>query len=141
METAGQPADARANGQHDPATATFPPGDPRALAAAYFRAWKARDAAALRALLADDATFAGPLGTAGNGDEMATAIQRLFAITADVAVQVMAADGGDVITWFDLHTTVAPPTPVANWTQTRDGKIVGVRATFDPRGIVAGHSR
>jgi hypothetical protein len=119
-------------------TATFPPDDPRALATAYFRAWKARDAGALRAVLADDASFTGPLGTAGNADEMATAIQGLFAITTDVVVQIMAADGGDVITWFDLHTTVAPPTPVANWSQVRDGKIVRVRATFDPRALVAG---
>jgi len=88
-------------------TATYPADDPRALAAAYFAAWKAHDPGALRALLADDATFAGPLGTAGNADEMATAIQGLFAITTDVVVQVMAADGGDVVTWFDLHTTVA----------------------------------
>jgi ketosteroid isomerase-like protein len=119
-------------------TTSFPPHDPRALATAYFRAWKAHDAGALRALLADDATFAGPLGTAGDGDEMAAAIQGLFAITTDVVVQVMAADGSDVITWFDLHTTVAPPTPVANWSQVREGKIVRVRATFDPRALVAG---
>jgi hypothetical protein len=120
------------------ATATFRPDDPRALATAYFRAWKAHDAGALRALLADDATFAGPLGTARNADEMATAIQQLFAITTDVVVQVMTADGGDVITWFDLHTTVAPPAPVANWSQARDGKIARVRASFDPRALVAG---
>jgi SnoaL-like domain len=128
----------RTSGQQGRATATFPPNDPRALAAAYFGAWKAHDAGALRALLADDATFAGPLGTAGNADEMATAIQRLFAITTDVVVQIMAADRGDVITWFDLHTTVAPPTPVANWSQVRHGKIVTVRATFDPRALLAG---
>jgi ketosteroid isomerase-like protein len=126
------------SGQPGQATATYPPDDPRALAAAYFRAWKAHDAGALRTLLADDATFAGPLGTAGNGDEMATAIQGLFAITTDVVVQVMAADGGDVVTWFDLHTTVAPPTPVANWSQVRDGKIARIRATFDPRALIAG---
>jgi len=119
-------------------TTSFPPHDPRALATAYFRAWKAHDADALRALLADDATFDGPLGTAGDADEMAAAIQGLFAITTDVVVQVMAADGGDVITWFDLHTTVAPPTPVANWSQVSDGKIARVRATFDPRALVAG---
>jgi ketosteroid isomerase-like protein len=122
----------------NPLLPAFPADDPRALAAAYFRAWQAQDAAALRALLADDATFEGPLGTAGNADEMAAAIQRLFAITTDVVVQIMAADGGDVITWFDLHTTVAPATPVANWSQVRDGKIVRVRATFDPRALVAG---
>jgi SnoaL-like domain len=127
-----------ASGQQGRATASPPPDDPRALATAYFRAWKAHDAGALRALLAEDATFAGPLGTAGNADEMATAIQRLFAITTDVVVQIMAVDGGNIITWFDLHTTVAPPTPVANWSQVRDGKIVRVRATFDPRALVAG---
>ena len=46
--------------------------------------------------------------------------------------------GSSQITWFDLHTTVAPPAPVANWSQIRDGKIVRVRATFDPRAIIAG---
>ena len=111
--------------------------DPRALATAYFDAWRARDPAALRALLADDATFVGPLGTAGNADEMAESVKGLYAITTDVVVQKMAADGSDVITWFDLHTTVAPPTPVANWTHIRDGKIAAVRATFDPREIIA----
>lgn len=111
--------------------------DPLAVAAAYFDAWKARDPAALRAILADDATFSGPLGTAGNADEMAESIRPLYAITDDVVIQKMAADGGDVITWFDLHTTVAPPAPVANWSQVRDGKIVRVRATFDPRAIIA----
>lgn len=110
----------------------------REIAAAYFQAWREHDPGALRALLAEQATFAGPLGTAEGADEMAAAIQRLFAITTDVVVQAMAVDGDDVITWFDLHTTVAEPTPVANWSQVRDGKIVRVRATFDPRGIIAG---
>ena len=114
------------------------PADPRAVAAAYFRAWRAHDPGALRALLAEHATFAGPLGTAAGADEMATAIQRLFAVTTDVVVRQMAADDDDVITWFDLHTTVAPPVPVANWSQIRDGKIVRIRAAFDPRAIVAG---
>jgi len=112
--------------------------DQRTLASAYFAAWKARDAAALRRLLADHATFAGPLGTAGNADEMAESIQGLFAITTDVVIRQMAVQDGDVITWFDLHTTAAPPTPVANWSQVRDGKIVSVLATFDPREIIAG---
>jgi hypothetical protein len=113
------------------------PDDPRPLAIAYFEAWRAHDPAALRALLADDATFTGPLGTAGNADEMGESIRGLYAITTDVVVQKMATDGSDVITWFELHTTVAPPVPVANWTQVRDGKIAAVRVTFDPRGMLA----
>jgi 2,4'-dihydroxyacetophenone dioxygenase len=123
-----------------PAT-SISPQDPRAVAAAYFRAWQAHDPRALRGLFAEHATFSGPLGTAGNADEMATAIQGLFAITTDVVVQQMAADGDQVITWFDLHTTVAPPVPVANWSQVHDGKIVRIRATFDPRALIAGQAR
>lgn len=137
MSADRQPTTGRASDQRDQPPASLPPDDPRAVATAYFRAWRAHDAGALRAVLADHATFAGPLGTAGDADEMATAIQQLFAITTDVVVQLMAADGGDVITWFDLHTTVAPPTPVANWSQVRDGKITRVRVTFDPRAIIA----
>ena len=113
---------------------------PRALAAAYFDAWKANDPAALRALLADDATFAGPMGHAEGADELATAIKPLFSITKDVVIQQVTDDDGDVMTWFDLHTTVAPPTPVVNWSRVRDGKIVRVRAAFDPREIIAGLS-
>ena len=55
---------------------------------------------------------------------------------SEVQRKMMAADGEHVITWFDLHTTVAPPAPVANWSQIRDGKIVRIRATFDPRPII-----
>ncbi|HEY2551931.1 MAG TPA: nuclear transport factor 2 family protein [Streptosporangiaceae bacterium] len=114
--------------------------EPRAVAAAYFDAWKANDPAALRALLADDATFAGPMGHAEGADELATAIQRLFSITKDVLIQQVTADDGDVMTWFDLYTTVAPPTAVVNWSRVRDGKIIRVLATFDPRDIIAGLS-
>jgi hypothetical protein len=64
----------------------------------------------------------------------------LSAITTDVVVQKMIADDGDVITWFDLHTSVAPAIPIANWTRVEDGKIARVRVTFDPRALLAGQS-
>jgi len=132
---------ARHGAKPERCASAVPLQNPREVAAAYFRAWQAHDPHALRGLLAEHATFTGPLGTAEGADAMATAIQRLFAITTDVVVQQMAADGDQVITWFDLHTTVAPPVPVANWSQIRDGKIVRVRATFDPRAILAGQTR
>lgn len=50
--------------------------DPATLAATYFQAWKARDFSLLRSVLADDATFRGPLGRADDGD---TCIQGLQA--------------------------------------------------------------
>jgi hypothetical protein len=42
-----------------------------------------------------------------------------------------------VITWFDLHTTVAEPAPTANWMRVEDGLITEIRVAFDPRGILA----
>ena len=45
-----------------------------------------------------------------------------------------------MLTWFQLHTKVAEPTPVASWIHTEDGRIARVRVTFDPREIVAAAS-
>lgn len=117
------------------------PDSPRTIVSAYFDAWRAHDSAALRALLEDNASFVGPLGRADNPDEYARSIQRLFEITTNIEVQKMAVDGDDILTWFELHTSVAPPAPVANWTHIKNGKIASVRATFDPRAIIAARQR
>jgi hypothetical protein len=57
-----------------------------------------------------------------------------------VVVAKQVADGPDVFTWFELHTTVAPPAPVVNWGDVDDGEIPRIRVTFDPREILAGSS-
>jgi hypothetical protein len=46
-------------------------------------------------------------------------------------------DGPDVLTWFDLHTTVVPPA-TANWLHIEDRKITRIRVTFDPRAVTGG---
>src|SRR5260370_41307298 len=104
---------------------------------AYFEAWGGHDSGVLRGLVADDATFTGPLGHSDNADDYQQAIGRMFAITTGIVIQNMVADGDDVLTWFDLHTSVAPPTAVANWSRIENGKIARVRATFDPRPTLA----
>jgi ketosteroid isomerase-like protein len=45
---------------------------PKELATTYFDCWKRRDFDGLRAILADDATFSGPMGTASGDDDYAT---------------------------------------------------------------------
>src|SRR5437588_8500816 len=107
--------------------------DLTAIVSSYFDAWRKRDPEAVRALLADNATFTGPLGQSANADEYRDAIGRMFAITTDVVIDKMLADDHDVLTWFELHTSISPPTPVANWSRIENGKIIRVRATFDPR--------
>ena len=115
--------------------------DATRLVSAYFDAWRAHDPDALRGLLADDATFTGPLGHSDNADDYQEAIGRMFAITTDVVIRKMLADDDDVLTWFDLHTSVAPPAAGANWSRIENGRIVRVRATFDPREIIAARQR
>jgi ketosteroid isomerase-like protein len=104
--------------------------------ATYFSAWRAKDLAAFRAVLADDVSFVGPLGTASGAEGCAAAIGRLRERLTDIVVLKTFVDGDDVLTWFELHTAAAPPLPVANWSQVQDGKVKRVRVTFDPRPLV-----
>jgi hypothetical protein len=113
--------------------------DAAALAATYFRAWKARDFGEFRSVLADDVTFTGPLGQAGNADECVQGIQGMSQIMTDVVIRRTFVDGDDVTTWFDLHTKVADdPVLVANWSHVSDGKISSIQVTFDPRPLTSG---
>jgi hypothetical protein len=55
-----------------------------------------------------------------------------------IDVQKVFSAGSDVLTWYDMATSVADPVPVANWMHIEDGKITRIRVAFDPRGIVRG---
>jgi len=112
--------------------------DPRTVAETYFRAWKERDFAGLRAILADDVGFQGPLATLDNADDCVKGLEGMAQILDDIVVQHVFVDGPDVLTWFDLHTTVAPPAPPANWQHIEDGKITRIRVAFDPRALIGG---
>jgi ketosteroid isomerase-like protein len=108
---------------------------PAELAAAYFESWQARDVAALRQVLADDVSFRGPLGTADGADACIQGLSRMASIMTRVVVQKVFADGDDVLTWFELHTSVAAPVPVANWMHAEAGRIARIRVAFDARGF------
>jgi len=118
--------------------ATQQKATPKDVLATYFDSWREKDFESLRSILADDATFAGPLGTASNAEECVRGIQGLSQITTAIDVRKVFVDGPDVLTWFELRTTIAPPTQVANWSRVEDGKIVRIRVTFDPREMVKG---
>jgi hypothetical protein len=109
---------------------------PRETMQRYFATWNARDFDAFAALLADEMTFAGPMGTADGPAEAREGIERLSAMRDHVEVIAMVADGPDVITWSELHAPGAPPVPVANWARVQDGRISRVRVTFDPRPLL-----
>lgn len=111
--------------------------DARTIAEAYFAAWKAKDFDRYESLLAADVSFAGPLGTADGAGECRKGIEGMSRIVTDIVVRKMWVAGPDVLTWFDLHTSVAPPCPTANWSRVENGRITRIRATFDPRPLLA----
>jgi uncharacterized protein YbjT (DUF2867 family) len=111
-------------------------GDPRALAATYFETWQAHDFGRLRTLLADEATFRGPLGTADSGDECVAGLQGMAKMMTGLEIVRMVVDGPDVMTWYNLLTSEAPPAPTVNWMHVQDGLIRRIQATFDPRAIL-----
>jgi hypothetical protein len=104
----------------------------------YFGSWRAKDFDTLRTVLDRDVTFAGPLGTAANAEECLRGLEQMSQIVTDIVIEKMLTDGTDMLTWFQLHTSVAAPAPVCNWSRVENGKVVRIRATFDPREIVAG---
>jgi len=57
-------------------------------------------------------------------------------VRGSMEIEKMFDDGSDVATWFNLHTKVAAPCPVVNWSHVENGKITRIRVTFDPRPLL-----
>lgn len=101
----------------------------------YFTAWAAKDFDALREVLADDATFRGPLGQADGADACIRGLRGIAEGIGLPKVCLIATNGDDALTWFELQTEHGP-LPIANWSHVGDGRITRVRAAFDPRPIL-----
>lgn len=106
------------------------------LAEAYFKCWTDGDFDGLRNVLADDAAFRGPMGTANGAEDCATQLSRFAQHLDGVTIEKMLADDHDVLTWFNLHPKGGDPVPVVNWSHIEDGRIQRVRVTFDPRPLL-----
>ena len=111
--------------------------DARATVDTYFSAWRNNDFALMRSLLDDKVDFAGPIDHFDNADAYQRAIQGLSQMKTDIVVRKTFVDGPDVVTWYDLHTRVAPPAAVADWSHVEGGKITMVRVVFDTRPFAA----
>jgi hypothetical protein len=111
--------------------------DARAVIETYFNAWKNNDFAAMRSVLDDRLDFVGPLDHFDDADAYQQAIRGLSQVKTDIVIHKTFVDGPDVVTWYDLHTRVAPPAPVAEWSHVEHGKITRVRVVFDARPFAA----
>jgi limonene-1,2-epoxide hydrolase len=101
----------------------------------YYDAWRANDFERLRSVLADGIEFSGPFAELEGAEECVRGLERMSEIKTDIVVERMLADGPDVLCWFELHTTLAAPIPVASWGRVENGKLARLRVTFDPRTI------
>ena len=101
----------------------------------YFDAWKADDFETMRSLVAEDVRFEGPLATLVGAEDYIKGIQRLSQVISEIVIRKTFVDGQDVLTWYDMHTTVASPVPVANWLHVEEGKITALRVAFDAREL------
>jgi limonene-1,2-epoxide hydrolase len=111
--------------------------DIRTVARTYFDSWRSRDFERIRTVLADDVSFRGVLGSADGADECLAGLRGMAEnIMTDVDIKVMAVDGSDVLTWFDLRTRTTDPIPTVNWSRVENGRITRIRVTFDPRPLI-----
>jgi hypothetical protein len=110
-------------------------GEAAQVAATYFAAWKVNDFETMRSSLDDHITFVGPLAQLEGAEDYMRGIEGMSRITSEIVVRKTFVDGPDVLTWYDLHTTVAPPVPVANWLHVEDGKITSLEVVFDARKL------
>jgi ketosteroid isomerase-like protein len=106
---------------------------PKEIARTYFDCWKRGDFEGLRAILADDVTFSGPMGTATGADDYVKQLAGFAQQLDDITVEKMLADDHDVLTWFNLHPKGGDPMPVVNWSHVENGRVRQARVTFDPR--------
>jgi len=110
---------------------------PASVAATYFDAWKANDIERVRPLLHPDVEFTGALGSTRGLDDTLAGLKGMFAMTEQVEVVRRWVDGPDVLTWFELSTATVGPLAVVNWSHVEEGLITRIRATFDPRPLLA----
>ena len=117
------------------------PSDARRVVDTYFTAWKKNDFTVMRSVLADKLDFAGPIDRFDSADAYQQAIQGLSQMKTEIVIHKTFVDGSDVVTWYDLHTRIAPPAPVAEWSHVEGGKITMGRVIFDSRPFAAAQSQ
>ena len=109
--------------------------DAATVASTYFDAWKVNDFDTMRSLVDEDVAFSGPLARLEGAEAYMKGIEGMSQITSDIVIQKVFVDGPDVLTWYDLHTTVADPVAVANWVHVKEGRITSLQVAFDARGL------
>ena len=111
----------------------------KAVLTRFYDAILRRDLAAARSCLADDMTFVGLFETYPSADAYLATFEQLLHIVTALEVKLLIGEGDDAVVFFELETTAPAParTLVAEWHETRNGRIVRARSAFDGRPFAA----
>jgi hypothetical protein len=110
----------------------------KSLALAYHDAFYRKDRAAVRALLADDGRFIGPLSAFDDPDKFLDAASVFMQIATTPNVKSVVAEGHDVCIVYDYVSTLPsiPAVPSVAWFMTVGDKIKLFHVHFDPAPFV-----
>jgi ketosteroid isomerase-like protein len=114
----------------------MPESDPKSIATTCLRSWTSGDFETTRSVLADDATFLGPLGETSSADAYVEGVRGFAGTIERVDIHDAIADSDNVCIAYDLVTKGAGSIPTVGWYRIRDGKVASVRAYFDPRPLL-----
>ena len=111
----------------------------KAVLTRFYEAILRRDLKAARTCLADDMSFLGLFETYSTPEAYLSTFGQLLTIVTALEIKVLIGDGDDAVIFFELETSApaAARTLVAEWHETRNGKIVRARSAFDGRPFAA----
>lgn len=105
----------------------------------FYDAVQSRDMAKARTYLDDHMVFVGLFETYPNADAYIATFTQLMRMVTRLDVKTIVAEGDNAAIFMDMVTTDPVPatTLVAEWHQTRGGKIVRAQSAFDGRPFAA----
>jgi hypothetical protein len=116
---------------------------PETIALAYLKAFERKDRAAVRALLADQGAFIGPLNSFTAAEPFMDAADVFMQLARKFEIKKVLADGEDVCVFWDYATIVPslPVIPIAEWFKVVDGRIKFLHLHFHAAPVVAAMER
>jgi ketosteroid isomerase-like protein len=106
------------------------------IASECLQAWTSGDFASARATLDDNVEFLGPLGTTRGADAYIEGVQGFARSIDRVEINHSISENEHAVLLYALVTKDGKRVPTAGHYIVRDGKIVSVRAYFDPRPLL-----
>ena len=105
----------------------------------FYDAVQARDMVKARSYLDDRMVFVGLFETYPSADAYIATFSQLMQIVRRLETKVIIGEGENAAIFMEMETTApaAATTLVAEWHQTRNGKIIRAQSAFDGRPFVA----